>query len=57
MTSTARKAHLHDNTLYAKFAQKSVKRLTGKLKKRLLQHGRHTFMTINLFAKFAAKEV
>ena len=55
MTSTARKAHLHDNTLYAKFAQKSVKRLTGKLKKRLL-HGRHTFMTINLFAKFAARE-
>ena len=56
MTSTARKAHLHDNTLYAKFAQKSVKRLTEKLKKRLLQHGRHIFMTINLFAKFAAKE-
>ena len=54
MTTTAQKAHLHDNTLYAKFALKSIKRLTEKLNKRLLQHGRHTFMTINLFANFAA---
>ena len=41
-------------THYAKFAQKSVKRLTEKLNKRLLQHGRHIFMTINLFSNFAA---